>query len=175
MTYEVIDNFLPEYQFKQLESMMMSETFPWYYNDRIYGDHENKELTYQFIHVLYNIVPPWNGSTEYVEYGDSLKTNLELICSILNSSRLYRIKANTRPKTLFHRGCSGYHVDGTGSTHTSIFYINSNNGYTKFKKGGKVKSVENRMVIFPSDLEHQGFSCTDKQRRVLLNFNFDRL
>ena len=40
--------------------------------------------------------------------------------------------------------------------------------------GGKVKSVENRMVIFPSDLYHQGFTCSDKQRKVVINFNFDR-
>ena len=76
---------------------------------------------------------------------------------------------------MFHRGCGGYHTDLTGSTHTSILYMNTNNGYTKFKKGGKVKSVENRMVIFPSDLEHQGFTCTDNQRRVVINFNFDKL
>ena len=174
MTYEVIDNFLPEYHFKQLESMIMSETFPWYYNDRIYGDHKGKDITYQFIHVLYNIIPPWNGSTEYLEYGDLLKTNITLIGSMLQASKVYKIKVNTRPKTLFHRGCSGYHIDRTGSTHTSIFYINTNNGYTKFKKGGKVKSVRNRMVVFNADDLHQGFSCTDRQRRVLINFNFDR-
>ena len=43
----------------------------------------------------------------------------------------------------------------------------------EFKKSGKiVKSVANRMVIFPSDLEHAGFSCTDKKVRVLINFNY---
>ena len=29
---------------------------------------------------------------------------------------------------------------------TSIYYVNSNNGFTRFKGGGKVKSVANRMV-----------------------------
>ena len=69
----------------------------------------------------------------------------------------------------------GYHIDGYDCSHTSIYYVNTNNGYTKFKKGGKVKSVENRMVIFDSDDWHQGFTCTDQQRRVLINFNFDKL
>ena len=116
----------------------------------------------------------WNGPTEYLQDGDILKTNITLVATMLQASKVYRVKVNTRPKTLFHRGCAGYHTDLTGSTHTSIFYMNTNNGYTKFKKGGKVKSVENRMVVFPADLEHQGFTCTDKQRRVLINFNFDR-
>ena len=174
MTYEVIDNFLPEYQFKQLQTALLSETFPWYYNDRIYGEHAGKSITYQFIHMLYSVEPPWLGSTEYLEHGDILKNNLELACTSLKSTKLYKIKANTRPKSFFNRGCKGYHIDMLPCTHTSIFYINTNNGYTKFKKGGKVKSVENRMVIFDSDDWHQGFTCTDQQRRVLINFNFDR-
>ena len=51
--------------------------------------------------------------------------------------------------------------------------LNTCNGYTKFKKSGKVKSVANRMVIFDSNLEHQGVTCTDKKRRVVINFNYD--
>ena len=56
---------------------------------------------------------------------------------------------------------------------TAILYINTNNGYTKFKKGGKVKSVANRMLIFDSQLEHAGVTCTDALRRVVVNFNYD--
>ena len=46
-------------------------------------------------------------------------------------------------------------------------------GWTQFKKGGKVKCVENRMVIFDSNLEHTGFSCTDQKRKVVVNFNYE--
>ena len=42
-----------------------------------------------------------------------------------------------------------------------------------FKKGGKVKSVANRMVIFNSSLEHTGFSCTDEKIRIVINFNWE--
>ena len=61
MTYvDVIDDFLPEYQFKQLQSLIMSETFPWYYNDRIVDDQKNKSTKYQFIH---KVVPHWKMFT----------------------------------------------------------------------------------------------------------------
>ena len=53
--------------------------------------------------------------------------------------------------------------------------MNTCNGYTKLKKGGKVKSVANRMLIFDSDLEHAGFTCTDEQNRVVVNFNYTEL
>ena len=35
---------------------------------------------------------------------------------------------------------------------TSIFYVNTNNGYTKFEDGSIVESVANRMLIFDSNL-----------------------
>ena len=63
--------------------------------------------------------------------------------------------------------------DEKGIVKTAIFYVNSNNGYTIFKESKKkVRSVENRLVIFPSELEHCGGSCTDNKQRVVINFNF---
>ena len=32
---EVIDNFLPDYYFKQFESILLGEEFPWYHSDHI--------------------------------------------------------------------------------------------------------------------------------------------
>ena len=55
---------------------------------------------------------------------------------------------------------------------TSILYINTNNGWTVIKGYGKVESVANRMVIFDSNLQHSGVTCTDKNRRVVINFNY---
>ena len=43
-----------------------------------------------------------------------------------------------------------------------------------FKKGGKVKCIENRLVTFDSNLEHAGVTCTDKKRKVVINFNYER-
>ena len=55
---------------------------------------------------------------------------------------------------------------------TSILYINTNNGYTKFEDGTKVESVANRMVTFSANLKHRGTSCTDEKTRVVINFNY---
>ena len=54
---------------------------------------------------------------------------------------------------------------------SAILYVNTNTGGTKFKNGRFVKSVENRMVIFDSNMIHAGITCT-KDRRVVANFNF---
>ena len=50
--------------------------------------------------------------------------------------------------------------------------MNTNNGRTDFKDGIKVNSVENRLVVFPSNLEHTIVTCTDKKIRVVINFNY---
>ena len=55
---------------------------------------------------------------------------------------------------------------------TGIFYLNSNNGSTVFKSGEEVQSQANRLVLFDSQLEHSGTSCTDERRRVVLNINY---
>ena len=55
---------------------------------------------------------------------------------------------------------------------TSVYYINTNNGYAEFENGEKVESVENRIVKFQSNLKHRGTTCTNEQTRVVINFNY---
>ncbi len=163
---QVIDDFLPSYQFKELQSRMMGDEFPWYYNDNIVYDDNG---LYQLTHMIFNIREGGICSTSYSWF--------DIVQQKLGVGHLDRIKSNLNPKTVFHRK-GGYHFDNTPSdpyqhTKTAVLYINTNNGWTHIKKGGKVKSVENRIVIFDSDLEHTGVTCTDEKRRVVINFNYD--
>ena len=168
---EVIDNFLPDYYFKQLQSRLLGNRMPWFYNEHILDQHIGKNTKFQFIHTFYDIRPECNGETDCYSL---IRNPLNMICQKLKVTKLYRIKANLRSKSFFTRSGGGYHIDGYDCSHTSIYYINTNNGYTKFKNKGKVKSVENRMVGFPSHLEHQGYTCSDQLKRVVVNFNYDK-
>ena len=87
-----------------------------------------------------------------------------------------RIKANLLPhasKIFAKGGDTGWHQDNpfVGST-TSIFYVNTNNGFTEFEDGTKVNSVANRIAIFPADMMHRGTSCTDSPVRIVVNLNY---
>ena len=170
---EVIDNFLPDYYFKQLQSTLLGEYFWWYHNEYINCEDKDKNRKSQFIHILYDNVPESEYNGETTAYS-LVRDSLNLINLKLNITRLYRIKANLTPRSFFNRSGGGYHIDGYDWSHTSIYYINTNNGYTKFKNGPKIKSVENRMVIFPLNLEHQGYTCSDKLKRVVINLNYDK-
>ncbi len=72
----------------------------------------------------------------------------------------------------FHYDVSDFIPEQAKNWITSILYINTNNGYTRFETGEVVESVENRLVTFPANLKHTGTSCTDEKVRVVVNFNY---
>ena len=169
---KIIDNFLSDYQFKQIQSIFLGDEFSWYWNDTIVFPYEDgyNPKDYQFTHTIFDRRPPWNGSNS--DYYQSLKHTS--LFTLLGTNEFHRIKANLNPRTIFNKS-GGWHVDVEGYPqikNTAVYYLNTCNGYTKFKKGGKVKSVENRIVIFDSSLKHAGYTCTDQKRRVVINFNW---
>ena len=164
---EVYDDFLYEHQFKNFDAhILRDEYFPWYYNHGVVDLDDGK---YQYTHAVFDL-----------HQGGSLSTIFPFFKPVLEKLRvrnLVRIKLNSNPRTFFHRR-GGWHLDYSPNdsfphTKTAVFYLNTNNGWTEFKKGGRVKSKSNRIVIFDSSLKHQGVTCTDKDRRVIVNFNYD--
>ena len=163
---EVIDDFVPSNDFRILQAnLMRHKGFPWYYNyDCLVEKGDGKS---QFVHTFYNNTDTRNGTnSDFYFLLDSCQDKLGV-------KELLRIKANLRPATIFGRG-SRYHTDvpELGPHKTAILYMNTCNGYTKFKKGGRVRSVANRIAIFDSDLDHAGVACSDEKVRVVINFNY---
>jgi hypothetical protein len=91
----------------------------------------------------------------------------------INPSDLMRVKGNLGVKTSEHVE-GGFHTDTNANFkhNIAIFYLNTNNGYTKFEDGTVVDSVANRLVVFDSSLLHSGFSQTDKNVRCVINLNY---
>ena len=156
---KVVDNFLQPYQFKQLYSVIMGDEFPWYFNK--YTTREGDGM----LKYTHRFDKPGNHS--------AFMSLIEPILNKLKAYGYYRINVNNLHRTRFFNYNTGFHTDGYDWPKTAIFYINTCNGYTKFKKGSKVMSVANRMVFFPSEMEHAGFTCTDERRRVIINFNYE--
>jgi hypothetical protein len=90
----------------------------------------------------------------------------------LKPKALVRIKCNltTRTHEIIEHG---YHTDQPFSNFkTGIYYLNDNNGYTKFEDGSKVESVANRYVEFDGNILHTGTTCTNSNYRIVINFNY---
>ena len=163
---KVVDDFLPKENFKNIQDVMLSPDFPWYYNDNIVDVDDSDK--FQFTHNFYRANRPTSGF--YDEWDEILFKPIMGDTVVLS-----RIKANclTRTSEIIQ---NKFHLDGppTKPFTISIFYVNSNNGYTKFEDGTRVESVENRLLTFPVSMKHTGTTCTDNKIRVLINLLYMR-
>lgn len=177
---EIIDEFLPDDSFKQFQSIFLDKNFPWYFRDSSVFDDDNCP---QFGHIIYMDMEPTSHYWEYVKPILINGLNLKPCQSIL------RVKANATPayssiiQKRFHYDLvedgekdklkNDENYPAKVSPHNvAIIYINSNDGFTYFKDGAKVESIENRCVIFSGDLMHCGSTCTNSPLRIVLNVNY---
>ena len=163
---KIEDNFLEQKDFNELQNFMMGQNFTWHYWNIIDTDEDVDD--FQFVHSFYfNHVP----TSPFLEI-------LTPIINKINSLTLGKIKANLLTRTPniveneFHVDGDGYPEEKLKQLTTSIFYVNTNNGYTKFEDETKVESIANRMVTFPTNMKHKGTSCTDERTRIVINFNY---
>ena len=166
---KIEDNFLDQKEFDKLQNFMMGQQFDWIFTPYIlYENDKDKDVKFQLIHVFYALNAPQS----------SLIEKLDPILNKINLISLFRIKANLLTRTPniieneFHVDMGGVSKEKLKQWTTSIFYVNTNNGYTEFEDGTKVESVANRLLSFPANMKHTGTSCTDKKTRVVINFNY---
>ena len=156
MRHQIIDNFLPVDQFKDLQDFMLGREIQWTFLDGVAVPGDGY---HQFTKIFYNHFQP------YPDFN-----RLGAIIHILNPVSIVRIKANMHlrtPEVIQHP----FHTD-VDDCNTAIYYVNSNNGKTIFENGLEVESIENRLLVFDSNEKHTGTTCTDSLRRCVINFNY---
>ena len=169
MNIEVIDNFLPEEDFAHLSDAFLGQNITWWWNPYItHKECVTEDPTdFQFTHTIFD-----TNKGRVSNLSDNV---INVFTDRLKMYVIIRIKANLNPHTSVVEPRE-YHTDFLGDiskeSFTSIFYVNTNNGYTIFEDGTKVDSVANRCVTFPGYLNHTGTSCSDKKARIVLNFNY---
>ena len=166
---EVIDDYLKPEEHEMIRSCVMGEndrgnikeSFLWQWQV------ESCDGRFQFCHLLYS---------NYLVHSQYF----EMVRPIINREEMVsiaRIRANLLTRTedinvqdkCFHQDFS---PESSKIMITGIYYVNNNNGYTLFEDETKVESVANRYLRFSGDLRHTGTSCSDEDRRVLINFNY---
>ena len=171
---QIIDNFLPEEQFDKISNLLMGSGMIWNYTDVVDYPGSNNNNKSQFTHLFFKT------PTGFIS---PLSDLVKPFIGLLKIGVLIRIKANLNVRSTENNRESGFHYDhqfvgsrlpdGTLTSYTAIYYVNTNNGYTLFKDGNfKVDSVANRLVIFDSSKLHKAVRCTDEKRRVVINFNY---
>ena len=152
---------LNDTDFKNL--MTVVEQIP--YTFQPYLNHEqemDKDKSCYFATTLFNY---------YTIYNPQVFELCKPLLAALDVKALFRMKINLyvgESKLIEHAP----HRDTKFKSKAFVYYLNTNNGSTVFKNGESVQSKANRLVLFDSQLEHSGTSCTDERRRIVLNINY---
>ena len=157
---KIIDNVLEKEQFKDIQALMTSLHFPWFYSPTITSKDEKTKL-YYFVHLFF----------DNFQKNSSFFDLLSPLFKILEVNSLIRIKGNMYPN-VNKKIQNDFHIDYPYEHKNAIFYINSNNGPTVFKSGEKIESVENRILFFNAGKKHSSTNCTNKNARFNINLNY---
>lgn len=156
----IIKNFLPENQFKEIKEKILNNDFPWRIRNSMTDTDKNIYFTYSFFN-------------DYEINSELYRPHILPILKKLNILAPIQIRTNLILNKLFDK--SGWHVDYNYDSTTAILYLNTCNGGTEFKINNEIKFVnaeENKIVIFPAKTEHRGCTSTDSERRYIINFNY---
>jgi hypothetical protein len=159
MKYKIIDNFLNEESFLKIKNTITSNSFPFYYSK--VTDKLNPNDGIYLTHLIFN-----NDFDKSVYF--------ELIKPIiykLKVKSLIRIKVNLYAQTTKIIEHSP-HIDFKFKHNGFLYYLNTCDGFTRLGKNIKIKSVENRGLIFESNKLHNSSTSTNIDGRLNINFNY---
>ena len=166
---KIIDNFLFYDYFKELQKIIYSDNFSWYYHKAttIYNDDKN----FMFCHLLYNnqsINSECYSKFEPIKY---------FINRHIDCKELLRVKLNLYPnqgRKIQHRK----HHDWLDKDDkpikgikVAILNFTDCNGST-IVDGKEIISKENKAILFKNEQEHYGITQDDKDIRIVLNIVF---
>ena len=162
---QIIPNFIEDKTIQEeIKNTLIGErSIPYYYNDYIVDGNDKSD--FHFVHFLYQ-------NNTHSECSPMFDKILSPLIGRLKFNYLIRAKVNlyTRNSEFIQ---TGMHTDTQTPHMVGLYSVNTNNGYTLFKDGTKVESIENQMVIFDGLREHCSVAQTDTNVRVNININFE--
>ena len=165
---KVYKNFLPSMFFNKLDEILNGNNFQWYFQSiTLDGTEKESENNFMFTHNLFTNnqeTSGWFKIFEPILYSINEKYKI---------NQLLRMKLNlytNQHKKIIHNS----HIDfpkEKGNVKIGILnFTNSNGGTTINKKN--FKSNKNELIVFDNKYEHNGFTQTDTQKRVILNIGW---
>ena len=159
---KIIDNFLPKKDFKEIQDLVLGNSFPWFRQKGIANPQDN-ELNY-FTHVAYLNTEGGINSEYWRFFYDKFFRHIEF-------QSMIRFKVNYYPKTK-KLIVNKPHTDYTEKHNGVILYLNNCDGYTLLHNKKKVESIENRLLMFDPSIPHSSTTTTNAQGRFNINVNY---
>jgi len=160
-TFKIYQNHLSNSLFEELQNLLFSDNFPWYYQKKVTGEIPSPQ-DFMFTHTLIR------EGVVVSDYGESIT---KALMKKVDYDTIIRAKINcycSSQELIKHE----FHRDSEQSIKVGLFYLKNNNGYTEFENNKKVETKKNQMLIFDGKHLHRSTNCTDEKVRITINVNF---
>jgi hypothetical protein len=165
--YKIKENFISDSLYKELKNFLYGDKVSWFYREKE-TDNMNKDFTFgYFTFCWYN-----NGQPDHPLFFSQILPILDK----LNCKAPIQVRANLTFNRNVTCSGSGWHVDNSyKNSFTSIIYFTTSNATTLLKINDKiisVNSLENRLLLFNSCIEHKVVYGDDTNKRIIMNLNY---
>lgn len=136
-------------------------SFNWFLSNNVADESDNND--YYFVHTFFD--------NRTVTTSPELWSMFRILIDKLDVKAMMRGKVNLYPRTnqiIEH----GPHKDLPFTHKGAVFYLNSNDGYTKLEDGTKIESIENQVLFFDPSTFHNSTTCTDAKYRITIAINY---
>ena len=159
---KVIENFLEKNEYLRLKELIFNIDFPW----RIRNNMVNNDKTYYFTYNFFN---------NFICQSEHFENYIIPIMRKLNAKAIVQVRANLILNKLFEK--SDLHIDNTNDFNckTAILNFTTCDGGTELLIKDElkfVKSEENKIVIFNSNIQHRTVPSKTTSARIILNMNY---
>lgn len=168
----ILKNFLPQSYADELEDVISSPMFPWFFNGQTNGI-ENTFLTdYHFTH---DAILDYASNSNYVELLRPVVWFFEKETGI-NVKRIFRIKINltTNAELSENEKQLGLHYDKNEENFISLlYYVADSDGDTLLKTNDGdlfITPEKNKAIWFKSKTIHRAGRPEINKRRIVINF-----
>jgi len=165
LEYEVIDNFLEKEDFYKFQNEIFDKHIPWYYREsQIWESTDDiNDIGYFSLGFFNDFFNDFNGFNYFL-----FKIYKKLKCNALIQSRANLLLRQEKNKKFY------FHTDYSFKCKTAIYYMNNNNGGTILdeNKNIKIENIENRMLVFDSQIKHCASIQSNTKRRIIININY---
>lgn len=160
MNYKVIDNFLDKQSFIKIKHLLEHDEFNWFYRKYMVEEKDPFYFSHAFFNKSQKQCPNFNM--------------IQLLLNRLDYASLVQVRSNLTLKTDKYTESSWHKDYNYSNCKTAIFYLHTCNGCTILDKEKQIKidSIENRILIFDTDIYHKSILQTDINRRIIININY---
>jgi hypothetical protein len=166
---KIVDNALPDTLANEIEAVLFSNTFPWFFMDDItYRNNPNvKDKTMAFSHLFYS-----NGviNSDSFEMIEAIPIALSETGTLLLARSFLQLPVST---TRLH---NNIHIDYETPHTVCLYYVNDTDGDTFIFANDKktitqrISPKKNRCVVFDGSTYHAS-STPSKDKRAVINFD----